>query len=273
MSNGLFSGNQVLSGGMMADAPGRERGGFTLVEILVALIVLMVGLLGILSLFPYSMDNIRQTAEYTEASTIASSFHQSLLTGVHNAGTRKNVVTIHHSGVYNSGDGINEKYTFPLPENPLKGREEPLPEEGGPFINPTSFWIPCPGGNPLCPELTGEEGANIAMGGGGTGEGESGAFLWNIGHRRGGGTGGANATDLRDLIQNIRENFDPSIGTDQYSVAMVVRNRAYYPGRLYEVLIRVYRSFSRDPNVNIPRTTGGTEHKDLIREYRAKVAR
>lgn len=250
----------------------REESGFTIVEILVALTVLMVGLLGILSLFPYSLNNIQQTAEYTEASTIASSFHQSLLAGVHNAGTRQNVVTIHHAGVYNTGDGIDEKYTFPLPESPVKDREEPLPEEGGPIINPIAFWIPCPGGHQLCPEYTGSGGGNIAWGGSGTGEGESGTFLWRMGHRRG-GAGGTNATGLRDLIQNIRDNFDPSIGTDQYSVGMVVRNRAYYPGTLHEVLIRVYRGFSRDPNATIPRTTGGEEHKDLIREYRAKIAR
>lgn len=271
MSTDFVSANQMMSEEVL-QSPRGERG-FTLVEILVALVVLMVGLLGILSLFPYSLNNIQKTAEYTEASTIASSFHQSLLAGVHNAGTRQNVVTIHHTGVYNSGDGVDEKYTFPLPESPVKNREEPLPEGGGPTINPTSFWIPCPGGSQLCPDYTGEGGGNIAWGGAGTADGDSGTYLWQIGHRRGGGAGGANATNLRDLILNIRENFDPSIGTDQYTVGMVVRNRAYYPGTLHEVLIRVYRAFSVDTQARIPRTTGGKQHKDLIREYRAKIAR
>ncbi len=246
------------------------NGGFTIVEILIAMVVLMVGLLGILSIFPYSMDQIQQTSEFTQATTIASSFHEALLTGVHNAGTRGDVVTIHHAGVFNTGDGIDEKYTFPLPEDPLRDREEPLPE-GQPIIQPDSFWIPCSGGGPLCPQTQG--GGKIAWGGGGTGEGESGAFLWKMGHRRGGGGAGATATDLRDLIQNIRDRFDPSIDLDQYSVGILIRNRAYYPGRLHEVLIRVYRSFSPDPTTEIPRTTGGEEHKDLVREYRAKIAR
>lgn len=261
------------------DSP-RGEDGFTLVEILIALTVLVVGLLGILSLFPYSMNNIQDSTEFTKASTIASSFHQALLTGVHNAGTRERVVTIHHSGIFNQGDGIREKYTFPLPEDPLANQEE---EQNGENqqnnatqrrnIPPQSVWIPCPGGHPLCPEIPEETaGKNIKWGGGGTGRGDSGVYRWQFGEKTTGSTS-QTANNLEDLIEDIRENFDPTISLDQYSVAIVIRNRGYYPENLYEVLIRVYRSFTPDADVLIPRTVGGENHKDLIREYRAMISR
>lgn len=280
--NQLFQKGKIRSPGELPEhrSPGKTDG-FTLVEILIAITVLVIGLLGILSLFPYAMSNIQDTAEFTESSVIASSFHQSLLTGVHNAGTRENVVTIHHSGLFNRGDGIKEKYTFPLPKDPLAGQgltaeqKEKLRErarQGGARPSPTSYWIPCPGQN--CLELTYPSGGKIDWGGGGTGRGDSGAYRWQFGETvTGGSVQQSTATSLEDLIRNIDENFDPTISLDQYSVAIIIRNRVTYPEDLYEVLIRVYRTFTTDPNSRIPKSTGGKRHKDLVREYRAKITK
>lgn len=58
----------------------RNRGGFTLIEILIAVAVLSVGLLGVASLYPVAYLNVDSGGKRTEATALAQSFLEQLQT-------------------------------------------------------------------------------------------------------------------------------------------------------------------------------------------------
>ncbi|MFQ5803135.1 MAG: prepilin-type N-terminal cleavage/methylation domain-containing protein [Candidatus Methylomirabilales bacterium] len=58
----------------------RSRSGFTLIEILIAMAVLTVGLLGVASLYPVAYVNVDAGGKLTEATALAQSFLEQLRT-------------------------------------------------------------------------------------------------------------------------------------------------------------------------------------------------
>jgi type II secretory pathway pseudopilin PulG len=60
----------------------RTAGGFTLIEILIALVILMVGLIGILAVFPNAIQSANKTVEDTYAASIAQSVFDAIQMGL-----------------------------------------------------------------------------------------------------------------------------------------------------------------------------------------------
>lgn len=56
-----------------------SRRGLTLIEILIALIILMVGLVGIFALFPVGIKSTQESVEDSTAALLAESFHHALI--------------------------------------------------------------------------------------------------------------------------------------------------------------------------------------------------
>jgi prepilin-type N-terminal cleavage/methylation domain-containing protein len=59
-----------------------KQAGFTLIEILIAMTILLVGLVGILALFPVGLDATRKSVEDSNSAIIAESAYASLRTAV-----------------------------------------------------------------------------------------------------------------------------------------------------------------------------------------------
>lgn len=51
----------------------REQRGFTLLEVLVAMVILSIGVIAVLQLFPHSLRQVRLSAERTQAAQLADS--------------------------------------------------------------------------------------------------------------------------------------------------------------------------------------------------------
>lgn len=81
--------------------------GFTLIEILVALTVLIIGLVGILALFPVGLSSSQASVEDTFASLIADSVGNALISAMRNS-TGGNV-RFRHDGI------TSPPYNFGLP--------------------------------------------------------------------------------------------------------------------------------------------------------------
>src|SRR5690606_12982305 len=72
-------------GRRFADAAARRRrGGFTLLEILIATAVLTIGLVSIVAIFPYAISKGRQVIELSNAVVIAESVAESIREGLRN---------------------------------------------------------------------------------------------------------------------------------------------------------------------------------------------
>lgn len=78
-----------------------SRRGLTLIEILIALIILMVGLVGVFALFPVGIRSTQESVEDTTAALIAESFHHALIAAMRSSppaagpGSRVEVVMCH----------------------------------------------------------------------------------------------------------------------------------------------------------------------------------
>lgn len=93
--------------------------GFTLVEITIALLILAVGLVGILSLFPVGFDASARAASITEATFLAQSEMENLKRegyddGDGNPATQTTIQEILSSGNYRSGTCDNDYYEFEI---------------------------------------------------------------------------------------------------------------------------------------------------------------
>lgn len=71
--------------------------GFTLIEILLALVVLTVGLCGLLALFPVGIKSNKESTEDTMAAMVAESAYQSIVRGMRESNGL--VVTFKHDGL------------------------------------------------------------------------------------------------------------------------------------------------------------------------------
>jgi type II secretory pathway pseudopilin PulG len=107
---------------MRTTARGSERG-VTLIEILLALIVMVLGMVGILALFPGAMQQASESMEDTQAAILGESVAHALVTALRNVqidpagGTRKAVLVhdLYASDPAASGNGERGRYEFALP--------------------------------------------------------------------------------------------------------------------------------------------------------------
>jgi len=96
----------------MPRTPRRFRAGFTLIEILIALVVLLVGIVGILALFPVGIESTRTAVQDSHAAILAESIHHAIVIGMREASGTD--VTLVHDGCPNDP----MRYTFTLPTAP-----------------------------------------------------------------------------------------------------------------------------------------------------------
>src|SRR3954462_4849365 len=107
-----------------------SRRGMTLIEILIALLVMVLGVLGIMALFPPALQSASESMEETNAAIIAESVAHSLAESFSSAEEDKQATklqlrcTMSHD--MKAGDKTRGRYTFilpPLPANPLTNPE------------------------------------------------------------------------------------------------------------------------------------------------------
>ncbi len=133
--------------------------GFTLVEILIALVVLTIGLCGIVALFPAGVYSTRESMEDTTASQIAESVYAAIVVALRDAPSATQAYFIHDGTTPNG-------YLFNLPIWPMGQPQPPtvaqlvkVPTMGtGTTLAPNNHLFQCayvnpPGGppNPLYP--------------------------------------------------------------------------------------------------------------------------
>lgn len=105
----------------------RDERGMTLIEILLSLIILVLGMVGILALFPAALQQSVESVEDTSAGMVAESVAHALATGMrfsnYNSGTQQWEVVLSHdlgSGTSpNVTSNSKSKYTFALPKLPI----------------------------------------------------------------------------------------------------------------------------------------------------------
>jgi len=124
-------------GGEMTVERTMRRGerGLTLIEILLALIIMVLGIVGILALFPPALQSGKEAMETTQAAISAQSVANALANGVrfanYSAATGDWTVTLTHD-LNNSG--TTSIYTFNLPK--LTDAWKHHPGNGTPSTNP-----------------------------------------------------------------------------------------------------------------------------------------
>lgn len=104
--------------------------GMTLIEILIALIVMVLGVLGIMALFPPALQSASESMEETNAAILAESVAHSLAEAFSAAEedkqSPKQMLRCTMSHDMKAGDKTRGRYTFilpPLPSNPLTNQE------------------------------------------------------------------------------------------------------------------------------------------------------
>lgn len=101
----------------------RSRTGFTLVEILIAMTVLLVGLVGILALFPVGLDATRKAIEDSNAAFIAESAY---------AGLRASVKQMTTTNLSYFHDGIpTPATTYNIQSLDADGKSFGIPQQDG----------------------------------------------------------------------------------------------------------------------------------------------
>lgn len=93
-----------MEGGIRAN-----QGGFTLIEILLALAVLAIGLVGVLAMFPVGINNSKLAIHDTTAANIAESVKSAVVQSLKLKAAGTKTVTLYH-------DGVSTGLTFDLPE-------------------------------------------------------------------------------------------------------------------------------------------------------------
>jgi hypothetical protein len=130
----------------------RSRDGLTLIEILLALIVMVLGFCGILALFPPALESSRESMEATNAAILGESIAHALTTSLQfatfNAASQQHEAILTHD--LKSG-AVTNRYRFALPKlappgDPMGGWRHypskvnpPSPDLGAPM---TASWAP-----------------------------------------------------------------------------------------------------------------------------------
>ena len=117
-----------------SDSNRSAASGFTLIEILISLTILVIGLVGILALFPVGIHASRASVEETSASILAESVHSSLIFSLDLATPGQPIEYFH--------DGVSTGLTFTLPEAG-GGASVELPQQaaGGPPAGEAVFHV------------------------------------------------------------------------------------------------------------------------------------
>lgn len=104
----------------------RSDSGFTLIEILIAMAILMIGIVGILSLFPVGIKNVSDSVEDSTAANVAQSLYNAMTEAMRRPNSTGSVVLAH--------DGLQlvgaQTYTFPLPASVAVPTLHPAPGMG-----------------------------------------------------------------------------------------------------------------------------------------------
>ncbi len=196
----------------------RTRGGFTLVEILMALLVLTVGIVGLVALFPAAIGATRESIEDTTAAIVAQSVHNALVTAFRSAAaetTNASPVTFYHDGLPN---GV---YTF---NRPLAiGSQVLVPD-------PAATTDPTKGTDAtrtvfLCANRLGNSQLSYIRN-----------SMLNIAEVY----DGATPTELQ---ASDRLESDPTEKLDQYSFCIVIRRETPVAARLFSVRVDVFRNY------------------------------
>jgi prepilin-type N-terminal cleavage/methylation domain-containing protein len=93
----------------------KRNDGFTLVEILIAMVVLSVGMLGILALFPAGIKADQQTLQQTYVAQIGESVYNALLSSFRDATTSTRITFSHDFQNLNTGTIGKEDWNLPTP--------------------------------------------------------------------------------------------------------------------------------------------------------------
>lgn len=89
----------------------RNTAGFTLIEILISLVLLMVGIVGILSLFPVGIKNVTDSVEDSTAANLGQSLYNAMTEAMRRPNAAGKIV-FSHDGLQSVGP---QTYTFDLP--------------------------------------------------------------------------------------------------------------------------------------------------------------
>ncbi|MCE9584294.1 MAG: prepilin-type N-terminal cleavage/methylation domain-containing protein [Planctomycetes bacterium] len=100
----------------------RGQRGFTLIEILIAMVLLMIGIVGILSLFPVAIKNVQSSVEDSAASNLAQSLYGSMTEAMRRPVAKD--VTVTHDGLPGG------RLTFTLPSSTGSVTLYPAPGAG-----------------------------------------------------------------------------------------------------------------------------------------------
>ncbi len=105
--------------------PRRRERGLTLIEILLALIVMVLGVVGILALFPPALQSAMESVEDTNAAVVSESLAHSMVNAFNFANwdpaTLETTVTLTHD--LDAG-GTKIRYAFKLPKLDQPGKED-----------------------------------------------------------------------------------------------------------------------------------------------------
>ncbi len=97
----------------------RQERGLTLIEILLALIVMVLGIIGILALFPVAMDASKNAMETTQGAILSESVANSIATAcryayVNTAGTSPHhQLTVNHDSIASTGGTVYYQFLLP----------------------------------------------------------------------------------------------------------------------------------------------------------------
>ncbi|MCK5578814.1 MAG: prepilin-type N-terminal cleavage/methylation domain-containing protein [Planctomycetes bacterium] len=193
--------------------------GLTLIEILIAMIILSVGLIMVLTIFPVGIRSTKESTEDTYAAYLADSIVQALTQAMRTAtpedrtGNKAGQVTLIHDGL----TGANDSYIFELP----------LPVDP-PLAQPRYFLYPDPNNNikgqQIIPPI------------------ESFDEIFHL----------ANSPVVGGILKEVRAGPDPTDPYAQYGFAFVVRrvddtrpateiDTKYTPKPFFEFRIYIFR--------------------------------
>lgn len=114
----------------------RKHSGFTLIEILIAIGILVVGLGGILVLFPAGLTSTKKAIEETQATLLAESIHSSFMSSIQILNSQP--VNVSKGKFKFFYDGINAQTDFRLPVEVNNNGEAIVDGDG--FMQPLGFF-------------------------------------------------------------------------------------------------------------------------------------
>ncbi len=213
--------------------------GFTLMEILIAMAVLLVGLVGILSLFPVGLDATRKAIEDTNAALIAESVYASLRASAQRTQliSGKMKLVFFHDGIDQTENVFPLKSDKEFKEGDMRGKTFGIPNHH--YGNATS--------DPLNPQNAGGAPTDIFLADGKTSnyiavytappsDGGDYSLLGQSYSRKSSNYKFTTIEEATDLAQLDQQQLS------QYSFNIQISYPTGNPKNLYDVVIRVNRN-------------------------------